>query len=510
MLTLSPRRIPSTSLLASPSRRQKTPSPQKPLLIGVFSPSKVSPLQSKLKAADGAHRGKPSAHVHHVQSGTAENSGPEQACPSLSIFSDAPISLCSVNSVSNHLFQKVDIWPSTVPLPLATSYPRDIELPFSLMDSRHRMRGPNAEEATMIMEIFPTAHTIQVSPPFLTVVCTSIPKIPLPTSIAGIPCVFTDNENVMSDLQGIDCRGPHMLSDREYPLFELPPFADRVEILRELMSAGATEIGWLGTRWVIMVENPDEETQTKLPRTIANLVVSYIPEEKHHKHSLRRKSPEKYLLDNSDYYPYLHGGMMISDGTIFSASGIPVRHPDDPDASYFTVSKHAFVHSSTVVHPSPAVGHVLGKIANIVVGGTDIALCRVEDDSLRYATESFAGPRGTIKFTGLARSQESYLGQRLYFDSPFTGLAEGYCTGQGCRRIPSDVPGEAWRFVEVIWTDIQRDGIIDPMNGCCGSPIWDAEGKVHAFFHYFNDSSTRSFCPTPDALIDLGYELSAF
>jgi len=372
------------------------------------------------------------------------------------------------------------------------------------------MRGPTAEEASIIMEMFPTAHIVHVSPPYLTVVCTSVPKMSLPTSIAGIPCVFTDDENTMSDLQGTVCRGPHMLSDREYPPFKLPPFSDRVEILRELMSAGATEIGWLGTHWVILVENPDQETKFKFPRTIANRVVSYITDEKHHEHSLRNKIPSKYLLDNSDYYPHLHGGMMISDGSIFSTSGIPVQHPGEPDARYFTVSKHAFVNSPIVVHPSSAVGHVLGKIANVAIGGTDIALCRVEDESLGYAAETFSGPSGTIKFTGLVRSHESYMGQRLYFDSPFTGLAEGYCTGQGCRRIPSDTPGEAWDYVEVIWTDIQRDGIIDPMNGCCGSPIWDSEGKIHAFFHYFNETSTRSYCPAPDKLLDLGYELSAF
>jgi hypothetical protein len=69
------------------------------------------------------------------------------------------------------------------------------------------------------------------------------PKDPTSNFHRWNPLHFTDNENAMSDLQGIVCRGPHMLSDREYPLFELPPFADRLEILRELMSAGATEIG---------------------------------------------------------------------------------------------------------------------------------------------------------------------------------------------------------------------------------------------------------------------------
>lgn len=408
---------------------------------------------------------------------------------------------------SNLCFKTVDVWPRTVPISLSTSYPRDIELPFSLIDNFHRIRGPSVEEATIIIEIFPTAYAVHVS---LTVVCTSVPNIALPTSIAGIPCVFTDDENKMSNLQGTVCRGPHTWSDCEYPLFELPPFTDRVDILRELMPAGATELGWLGMRWVVLIENPDEDTQHKLPRTIAGLTVSYIPDEKNQEHSLRQKITAKYVLDNADYYPHLHGGMMISDGNVFSTSGILVQHPADPNTRYITVSKHAFLHSSTVLHPIPAVGHVVGKIANVVLGGTDIALCRVEDDSLRYSAESFAGPSGTIRCTGLARSGESYMGQKLYFDSPFTGLAEGYCVGQGCRQIPSDVPGEAWSYVEVIWTDIQREGIIDPMNGCCGSPIWDSEGKVHAFFHYFNEKSTRSYCPTPDTLMDLGYQLSAF
>jgi len=69
-----------------------------------------------------------------------------------------------------------------------------------------------------------------------------------------------------------------MISDREDQLFELTPFTDRVEIIRELMSAGATEIGWLGTHWVILVESSDEETKSRLPRTLANLAVSYIPD----------------------------------------------------------------------------------------------------------------------------------------------------------------------------------------------------------------------------------------
>jgi hypothetical protein len=133
------------------------------------------------------------------------------------------------------------------------------------------------------------------------------------------------------------------------------------------MSARATEVGWLGTHWVILVENPDQDTKFKLPRTVAGLIVSYIADEKHHEHSLQKEIPAKYHLDNSDYYPHLHGGMMISDGNIFSTSGVPVQHSADPNTRYFTVSKQAFLHSSTVFHPSPAVGHVVGKICQCCI-----------------------------------------------------------------------------------------------------------------------------------------------
>ena len=252
MRTLSPRCATSTSLVVYPSKRQKT--------VGVFSPSKVSRLQMKLKAADEAHRGKPIW--------LAENSGPDKACPSLSTFSHAPIPLCCLhqNSISNHFVSEIGqllslfLWQHHI-LEISTTA-------IECVGHTQKMRPWS----------LPTAYIIHVSPPFLAVVCTLVPKIPLPTSIPRIPCVFTDNETVMPDLQGIVCQGPHMISDREDQLFELTPFTDRVEIIRELMSAGATEIGWLGTHWVILVESSDEETKSRLPRTLANLAVSYIPD----------------------------------------------------------------------------------------------------------------------------------------------------------------------------------------------------------------------------------------
>src|SRR5438045_2886685 len=92
------------------------------------------------------------------------------------------------------------------------------------------------------MEIFPTAQGVHVSPPYLTVVC--MLKIRLPNSTTRISCFFTNNEK-----QCRICRASFVTDHPFYPTALQLPFGDRVEILRELMSVGATEIGWLGTCW---------------------------------------------------------------------------------------------------------------------------------------------------------------------------------------------------------------------------------------------------------------------
>ena len=156
---------------------------------------------------------------------------------------------------SNLCFKTINIWPSTVPLSWATSYPRDTQLSSSLIDNFHRMRGPRAEEATMIMEIFSTAYAVHVSP---------LQRSRFQHLLWEFPACLLRMKIQRRTWQAIVCREPHNWSDREYPHFESPPFVDRVEILRELISAGATEIGRLGTCWVILVENPDQGTKFKL------------------------------------------------------------------------------------------------------------------------------------------------------------------------------------------------------------------------------------------------------
>lgn len=53
------------------------------------------------------------------------------------------------------MLQKDDIGTSTIPLSMTASYPKDIELRFSLIDYYHRMRVLTVEEleSTILMKI---------------------------------------------------------------------------------------------------------------------------------------------------------------------------------------------------------------------------------------------------------------------------------------------------------------------------------------------------------------------
>jgi hypothetical protein len=76
------------------------------------------------------------------------------------------------------------------------------------------------------------------------------------------------------------------------------------------------------------------------------------------------------------------------------------------------------------------------------------------------------------------------MGQELFMDSPFTGLANGYVYVSDVAAIPTDDDIHPWAYVANLWVNFEND-LNDPVDGCCGTPMWDSEGGVHAFFRYF-------------------------
>lgn len=75
--------------------------------------------------------------------------------------------------------------------------------------------------------------------------------------------------------------------------------------------------------------------------------------------------------------------------------------------------------------------------------------------------------------------------------------------------IPVGGPEPQWEYVSNLWVSFES-GTDDPLPGYCGSPLFDSQGEVYAFFRYFHtDGSAASYCPCPDPLLNSGCALSS-
>lgn len=137
-----------------------------------------------------------------------------------------------------------------------------------------------------------------------------------------------------------------------------------------------------------------------------------------------------------------------------------------------------------------------------------MSLAMIVDPTITYTDESFFGLHGKIRLARLRKETESMLGEELFLDSPFTELGVGTIVGHGLDIYPKDSNQEEWAFVSDIWTDFDA-GVYDSVAGCCGTPLFDQKGDVVAFFPWFDDGGILR-CPTPDPLIDAGWESANF
>jgi hypothetical protein len=380
--------------------------------------------------------GTPEAPQTHISGNEPKVPDPTNVCPEVPV---EPLSLSPFCSgASAKLVQTLEETPPiTVVLPVTDMYPRKIVMPFSLVNPDHSQRSPSIEESAQIMALFPRTTHVRHLPPYLIMVIEPLPTIPLPTSIAGIPCHFTDDVKDLGPVAGAICRGAPLRRDTRFTLWELPDFEERKSILEELLPLGVRALGWVGTRWVLFTIAPSDKVADILPRAIGNMVATFLPHKSHDDRSLRQPTPIANTYDNSDYYPRLHSGMMISDTEVFTTTGVPVVHSSCPDERFFSVAEHDFRTMPRVIHPSFAIGHVVGQVSR-TFQDTDIALAKITDPAVRFSAETFAGPHGTTKLNRLAGQTETYIGQELFMDSPFTGLAEGYVYMSDIAAIPTD------------------------------------------------------------------------
>jgi hypothetical protein len=340
-------------------------------------------------------------------------------------------------------------------------------------------------------------------PPYLTLVCDTIPSI-VPKIIAGVPCHFTLKENDIP-LHGTFCHGKPITIGDKQDVWVLPTPSTYVSILEFLAPLGVYSITWLGIRWLLEVNSVTGDTEKQLPCLINGLVASFWRYMKPKEHSLScTKIPTLINFDDTDYFPHLHAGILLSNGEHITTSGCPVFHPNDTN-QYFMITSHGFITGAEVHHPSET-SCIIG-ITEKKFGETDISLCCITDSRINYTIDCFAGSNDGILLRKMVKEEEGWIGKELFFDSPLTGLGTGYIVAHGTRAIPSDSPDPEFHYVANLWVSFDHGGD-DPKEGCCGSPLFDKDGDVYAFFHYYTtDDTATSYCPSPDPLIDAGYSL---
>ena len=384
-----------------------------------------------------------------------------------------------------------------------------IDMGFTLINEKNLQRSPSVEEVKAICDIYPGVTDVLHFPPYLRVVCETLPE-QIPRTLAGIPCQFTTNPDEIP-LRGTFCRGPAISLGSICPPWILPPFNTRKKIAQHLVSSGVRSVGWLGTRWLLEVESEDDGTARNLPCKINGLIASYHCLPASEEHSRRHIFPSRTEVDDTDYFPNLHAGMLLfqgGDGGGYSTSGCPVKHVDHPNDRFFTVASHGFVLGAEVIHPhAPPNGRIVA-IVDKQMGHSDISLAKIIDPAIAYTAESFAGPDGTIRLKELRREQDCMIAEELFLDSPFTGLATGIVVAHGVAVYPKDGIDEKWAYVSNIWTDFTAS-VYDPVAGSCGTPLYNKGGGVVAFFRWF-DNAGISTCPTPDSLIKAGWELAHY
>ena len=164
------------------------------------------------------------------------------------------------------------------------------------------------------------------------------------------------------------------------PPWILPPFNTRKKIAQHLVSSGVRSAGWLGTRWLLEVESEDDGIAKNLPCKVKGLIVSYHCLPSSNEHLRRHIFPSRSEVDNTDYFPNLHAGMLLfqgGNGGGYATSGCPVKHVDYPHDRFFTVASHGFVLGTEVIHPhAPPKGRTV-TIVDKQMGHSDISVAKI-------------------------------------------------------------------------------------------------------------------------------------
>ena len=275
------------------------------------------------------------------------------------------------------------------------------------------------------------------------------------------------------------------------------------------------DIYWFGGFWQITI--PDETDIKLVPCRIASSPAFYrtISEnpDPDPAAALRSKAPPGVEYDDTVYTTtpnaLLRPGIMLSssvseEGFKTSTSGILVV--DRNGQLFITVATHGFEADGVVYHPNPHKGSVIGQIMKSLPG-TDISLAKL-NPGLRYINETFkthAEPN-EIQLNEISSVYPPHLRcyDALTMDNPFSGRYEGVTMASGARIPEEGAKNYVTHQCILFENDDDDDAVV--VDGSCGSPILNADGKVVGLFR-FKAKSGACLAVAAMELWEYGYEI---
>ncbi|PGH12750.1 hypothetical protein AJ79_04111 [Helicocarpus griseus UAMH5409] len=381
-------------------------------------------------------------------------------------------------------------------------------------------QGDLKEIPDELFMLFPNITELEILPPFLVVTVRPLPPKPWPFTVGGLVLLPTQiSSSKLEILRGAHGEGQKVLERLDLSRgrdFSEKALKKAIEVFKSLRIR-LVDIMWCPTSWSITVTEPMKDKLRLLPSEIGNVVCFY---------RFEPEVPEPPALTWDDTSPYddtsyittsnicLRPGVMLSssqdvrsDGNIIESnhklttSGVLVA--DHEGQPLVTVGGYVFNGDSLVYHPNSLKGSVIGRIEKHLPT-CGISLMKL-DRGLRYANETFGSaqtPQGfTLDRFSSCRPPELHVYDRVTMDNPYSGACEGLVVGFGA-IFDEDDKG---RYILHHWllfeTGLRR------LEGCCGSPVVDSNGKVIGLFQHKYSGSPLSVAVSAVELSKLGYRL---
>lgn len=395
---------------------------------------------------------------------------------------------------------------------------RHVQLDFDLLkDGEPRI--PSKAQYDEIFKLFPTAYKLSFAPPFLVIVCKTLPSKPWPVTVASMPLFLTDKENVEPMEIGLYTHGPKVTIKSAIRRWQTPNLAAFKEVFQVLdqFSKDFRRVQWTGATFVaIASREPFADWRKRLPCMINSMLIGYVFDESPLMETAVRKIvPQGQVFDDSQY-DQLRPGIMIVSATgstqeLLTTSGVCLQSPSS-SKKYITVASHGFPGSvgDIVIHPNRN-GLCIADVSK-VFGETDIALAELRSQSnVAYSRTTFSTPEATVRpFGNLLSLHEMRVHDLVYMDTAVNGRCEGSLVKVEVLRLPPDDPTSKeveYAIGNFVYFGNGMDILLD---GCRGAPLWNDNHDVIGQFRFVDASpAALCYCPSFSALKDFGYTIAS-